>query len=171
MSGVSRICEPSKRYTPPKFNSSPLKHGDWKTSLSYWDSVTFSVVKLLNFGEGNPENRPKLPQLLIFSEKKGSLLVSARLIGLFSSHKWLEKNGSPGFLITPGVVTLYLKSNIITFVRVCISLLNLFMLFRILGFAHPLQFRLAMKTPLSEAITATISAIVPTKVHRNHRRF
>ena len=27
--------------TPPKFNSSPLKHGDWKTRLSYWGPVTF----------------------------------------------------------------------------------------------------------------------------------
>ena len=27
--------------TPPKFNSSPLKNGAWKTSLSYWLSATF----------------------------------------------------------------------------------------------------------------------------------
>ena len=27
--------------TPPKVNSSPLKNGGWKTSLSYWVSVTF----------------------------------------------------------------------------------------------------------------------------------
>ena len=33
---------------PPKFNSSPLKNGGWKTSLSYWVSVTFQgrTVKL-----------------------------------------------------------------------------------------------------------------------------
>ena len=37
--------------TPPKFNSSPLKNGGWKTILSYWVSVTFQgrAVKL---GEG-----------------------------------------------------------------------------------------------------------------------
>ena len=28
-------------FTPPKFNSSPLKNGGWKTSLSYWGLVTF----------------------------------------------------------------------------------------------------------------------------------
>ena len=27
--------------TPPKFNSSPLKNGDWKTILSHRDPVTF----------------------------------------------------------------------------------------------------------------------------------
>ena len=34
--------------TPPKFNCLPLKHGGWKTSLSYWVSVTFQgrAVKL-----------------------------------------------------------------------------------------------------------------------------
>ena len=34
--------------TPWKFNSSPLKNGGWKTSLSYWVSVTFQgrTVKL-----------------------------------------------------------------------------------------------------------------------------
>ena len=39
-------------YTPPKFNSSPLKMDGWKTSLSYWVSVTFQgrTVKLR---EGN----------------------------------------------------------------------------------------------------------------------
>ena len=33
---------------PRKFNSSPLKNDGWKTSLSYWDSVTFQgrAVKL-----------------------------------------------------------------------------------------------------------------------------
>ena len=38
--------------TPPKFSSSPLKNGGWKTSLSYWVSVTFQwrAVKLR---EGN----------------------------------------------------------------------------------------------------------------------
>ena len=28
-------------YTPPKFNSSPLKNGAWKTILSYWGPVAF----------------------------------------------------------------------------------------------------------------------------------
>ena len=34
--------------TPPKFNSSPLKKGGWKTHLSSWGSVTFQgrTVKL-----------------------------------------------------------------------------------------------------------------------------
>ena len=37
---------------PPKFNSSPLKNGGWKTILSYWVLVTLQwrTVKLLNFG-------------------------------------------------------------------------------------------------------------------------
>ena len=30
----------SDSYKPPKLNSSPLKNGGWKTSLSYWVSVT-----------------------------------------------------------------------------------------------------------------------------------
>ena len=40
-----RVCTLS---TPPKFNSSPLKNGAWKTILSYWVSVTFQgrTVKL-----------------------------------------------------------------------------------------------------------------------------
>ena len=40
-------------YTPPKFDSSPLKNGGWKTILSYWVSVTFRgrAVKLR---EGKP---------------------------------------------------------------------------------------------------------------------
>ena len=35
-------------FTPLKFNSLPLKNGGWKTSLSYWVSVTFQgrTVKL-----------------------------------------------------------------------------------------------------------------------------
>ena len=37
-------------YTLPKFNSSPLKNGGWKTSLSYWVLVTFQGLSLLNFG-------------------------------------------------------------------------------------------------------------------------
>ncbi len=36
-------------YTPPKFNSLPLKNGAWKTILSYWGPVTFQG-ELLNFG-------------------------------------------------------------------------------------------------------------------------
>ena len=41
--------------TPPKFNSSPLKNGGWKTILSYWVSVTLQgrTVKLRE-GNGNP---------------------------------------------------------------------------------------------------------------------
>ena len=34
--------------TPPKFNSSPLKNGGWKTILSYWEG-NFSGA-MLNFG-------------------------------------------------------------------------------------------------------------------------
>ena len=36
--------------TPPEFNSSPLKKDAWKTILSYWVSVTFQGLLLLNFG-------------------------------------------------------------------------------------------------------------------------
>ncbi len=48
--------------TPPKFNSSPLKNGGWKTILAYWVSVTFQgrAVKLREGYKGNP---PKLPHL------------------------------------------------------------------------------------------------------------
>ncbi len=35
--------------TPPKFNSSPLTNGAWKSSHSYWVSVTFQGRFLLNF--------------------------------------------------------------------------------------------------------------------------
>ena len=34
--------------TPPKFNSSPMKNGAWKTSLSYWGRHIFRG-ELLNF--------------------------------------------------------------------------------------------------------------------------
>ena len=37
------------RNAPPKFNSSPLKNGGWKTSLSYWEG-NFSGA-MLNFGK------------------------------------------------------------------------------------------------------------------------
>ena len=59
MDGSAVSLEDSEKYigemirlklanTPPKFNSSPLKNGGWKTSLSYWVSVTFQgrTVKL-----------------------------------------------------------------------------------------------------------------------------
>ena len=38
--------------TLPKFNSSPLQNGGWKTILSYWVSVTFHRRWLLNFRGG-----------------------------------------------------------------------------------------------------------------------
>ena len=37
------------RGAPPKFNSSPLKHGGWKASLSFWAGL-FSGAMLKNFG-------------------------------------------------------------------------------------------------------------------------
>ena len=43
-------CMANIKHTPPKFNSSPLKNGGWKTSLSYWVSATFQGLLLLNFG-------------------------------------------------------------------------------------------------------------------------
>ena len=43
-------CHLQHTSTPPKFNSSPLKNGGWKTILSYWVSVTFQGLLLLNFG-------------------------------------------------------------------------------------------------------------------------
>ena len=36
----------------PKFNSVPLKNDGWKTSLSYWVSVTFQGRLLFNFRGG-----------------------------------------------------------------------------------------------------------------------
>ena len=59
------------RYTPRKFNSSPLKNGGWKTILSYWVSVAFQgqTVKLQDISLGfqtpnvrrylDPKNIPK----------------------------------------------------------------------------------------------------------------
>ena len=43
------ISMKNKDDTPPKFNSSPLKNGGWKTTLSYWVLVTFQGRFLLNF--------------------------------------------------------------------------------------------------------------------------
>ena len=38
----------AKWNTPPKFNSSPLKNGGWKTILSYWEGNSSGAM--LNFG-------------------------------------------------------------------------------------------------------------------------
>ena len=40
---VETQVETKKENTPPKFKSSPLKNGGWKTILSYWEGI-FSVV-------------------------------------------------------------------------------------------------------------------------------
>ncbi len=42
---VAKLC------TPPKFNSSPLKNGGWKTIVSFWVSVTF-YVRTVQLREG-----------------------------------------------------------------------------------------------------------------------
>ena len=38
-----KVCAIFSRYTLPKFDSSPMKNGGWKTNLSYWVPVTFQV--------------------------------------------------------------------------------------------------------------------------------
>ena len=48
LSTVGKTCELDILPTPPKFNSSPLKNGGWKTSLSHWQG-NFSGA-MLNFG-------------------------------------------------------------------------------------------------------------------------
>ena len=45
-------------HTPPKFNSSPLKNGGWKTSLSHWVSVTFQG-RTVELREGIPSAIPR----------------------------------------------------------------------------------------------------------------
>ncbi len=49
--GFTKILQVPHLYTLPKFNSSPLKNGG--RLLSYWVSVTFQGLLLLNFGGGS----------------------------------------------------------------------------------------------------------------------
>lgn len=52
-------CKP----TSPKFNSSPLRNGGWKTILSYWGPVTFQgrKVKEPNTPEKSPHTKTAAP--------------------------------------------------------------------------------------------------------------
>ena len=44
---MTRALKRTSLHTPPKFNSSPLKHDGWKTILSFWDPSYFQgLIKL-----------------------------------------------------------------------------------------------------------------------------
>ncbi len=70
----SQIC------TPPKFNSSPLKNGGWKTILSYWEG-NFSGA-MLNFVRVHVKKVPEKPSVIkktTFTGRVKSAKLSPRM--------------------------------------------------------------------------------------------